>query len=83
MISLLLLWDSDLAWDPKPLKTPDGSVPQPEEVVLVTASLGTSNFLGIPNLKDNGLRKPHVVGESMGYLLLSRSLISIVPINNC
>lgn len=45
-----LVWDSDLAGNPNPFKTPNGSVRQRGEVVLVTASFGTSKFLGIPNL---------------------------------
>lgn len=47
-----LIWDSDFAANPNPFKTPNGLVPQRGEVVLVTASSGTSNFLGIPNLKN-------------------------------
>lgn len=60
-----LVWDSDLAGNPNPFKTPNGSVPQRGEVVLVTASLGTSKFLGIPNLKN----MVYAVGESMGSVL--------------
>lgn len=41
-----------MAGNPNPFKTPNGSVPQRGEVVLVTASLDTSKFLGIPNLKN-------------------------------
>lgn len=51
-IALLLRDTYYLVGNQDPLKTPDGSVPQPGEVVLVTASSSTSNFLALPNLKD-------------------------------